>query len=158
MGKGKKIIRQAEEMGFKELPLTVFYGRPRKVKMTFSKNIPDYVAIIRDWFTGKDPETLFKVDRGGRTRRDIFLSTKEKIYVENLGKMSGFAGMDPENHLFEVSFWTENDEIIREFVKSIDQRFSDVGGILQHINWEKIRKKYKVDKEDCLLTWNKYLP
>ena len=45
MGKGKKIIRQAEQLGFKELPLTVLYGRPRKIKMTFSKNIMPLAAL-----------------------------------------------------------------------------------------------------------------
>ncbi len=158
MGKGKRIIKQANELGFLELPLTVLYGRPRKIKQTFSKIIPDYVAILRDWMTWKDPECLMKVDRGGRKRRDIFLSVKEKIYIENFGKVSGFGGYDTDNHVFQISFWTENDEVIREFVKSINEKFADVGGILDHIRWDKIKKQYKVEKEDCLPAWNKYLP
>ncbi|NVM30536.1 MAG: hypothetical protein HWN65_16975 [Candidatus Helarchaeota archaeon] len=160
MGKGKKIIKQAEQMGFKKLPLTILYGLPRKVRMTFSKFIPDYVDIIRDSITSKDPDVLMKVAKGGRKRIDVFLSTKLNLYIETLGKISGFAGVDPGNHIFKISFWTDGDagnEFIREFAKAMDQRFADVGGILEHINWVKIRKKYKVEKEDVLPAWNQIL-
>lgn len=157
MGKGKKIIRQAEQLGFKGFPLTILYGRPRKVRMTFSKLVPDYIDILREFMTSKDPECLMRIAKGGRGRMDVFLSVKEKIYIESIGKISGFAGMDPENHTFQISFWTENDDFVGDIVKAIDQRFSDVGGIRQHFNWKKLQKKYRVEQEDILPTWNKYL-
>ncbi len=157
MGKGKQIIKQAAELGLNNLPLTNLYGQPRKIKMMFSKNVPDYVSIIRDYLTLQDPEFEMKIHRGGRTRKDFFISVKESLYIETLGKMSGILGVDPSNHLFQISFYTKNEEHIRQIVKSIDEQFSDVGGILAHINWEKIKKVYKVEKEDCLAIWNKYL-
>lgn len=160
MGKGKKIIKQAEQMGFKKLPLTILYGLPRKVRMTFSKYVPDYIDLIRNSITSKDPEVLMRVAKGGRSRMDVFLSTKLNLYIENIGKISGFAGMDPANHVFQISFWTDSDagnEFIREFAQAMNDRFADVGGILEHINWAKIRKKYKVEEEDVRPAWNQYL-
>ena len=157
MGEGKRIMKEAAQLGMKNLPLTVLYGRPRKFRVTFSKNIPDYADILRELLTLRDSECRLKIHRGGRKRIDIFLSTKENIYIETLGMVSGLGLFDTANLVFKISFWTENEDFIREFARLMNEQFQDVGGILPNIIWEKIEKRYKVTKEECLPTWEKFL-
>jgi hypothetical protein len=150
---GSKAKKQAEKMGLTKQRLTILYGRPKKFRMTFSKNVPDVADAIRDFINFRDPNLIH--DRSGGFRSISFYYVSGQLYVEVLDKISGALAVNPGNHVIQVNIFCEDDEIIRGIANAINQIWDD--GILAHIDWKKVEGKFKVKQEDCIAAWKQWL-
>ena len=138
--------------------LTVLYARTRKFRQTFSKFIPDIGDAIRDYISFTLGSTLLQEKSGGgRNQTYYYLAPDLNLFVEVVDKMSGFTVYNCNNHLDRINIYNENDEYIRGIANAINALWSDVGGILEHVIWNKIENKFKVKKEDYIGTWKSFL-
>ncbi len=152
---GSKIRKEAENIGLTKQRLTQIYARARRIRMTFTKYIPDTTDAIRDYVNLIDP--TFKQDRsgGGRNNSFYYMSTTANIFVEVFDKAAGFAVTNPDNHAMQINIYSNNDEHIRGIAKAVNGIFED--GMLAHLDWKKIEGKFKVKPEDGIAIWNTLL-
>ncbi len=152
---GKKALKQAQKLGYIELPRVTLYGRPKHVKETFSGFKSDITSIIRDHLTFQDPQLVHSGSGGSRNHSDYFLSEQLKLFIQVTEKMAGMGVYRAINHVIMMEFYTENEKIIREIASLINKNWED--GILANMDWKKIKKKFKVDADECIAEWNKWL-
>lgn len=152
---GKKVPKRAEELGLTKLRMTILYARPRKIRTTFSKYVPDTADAIRDYVSPLDPSLVQGRSGGGRNNTYYYLAPEVNLYVEVADKAAGFVVVNPANHAIQISIFCDNDEHVRGIANAVNQRFAD--GILAHMDWKKIEKKFKVKREDCIAAWKALL-
>ncbi|NVM52257.1 MAG: hypothetical protein HWN66_01050 [Candidatus Helarchaeota archaeon] len=172
MGK-KKIQKKAEELGLNKLPLTVLYARPKRIGnsgtiiehlsglvpglLIPSKRIADTSVIMFNYFHSdvKDPSFDYDKDEGARTKKYFYLAPESNLYVEVIDNVQGFLIDLASNHVIQINIYSDNEEYKKAIANVINDTYKD--GILAHIKWKKIEKKYKVKQEDCIATWNRLL-
>ncbi|MHA1265238.1 MAG: hypothetical protein ACTSRS_08410 [Candidatus Helarchaeota archaeon] len=154
---GKKVRKQAEASGLKNQKHTILYARARKFRTTFSKYVPDCADAIRDYLTLQDSTLLQGKSGGGRNSTYYYLAPQIHVYVELLDKTSGFAVVNPSNHAIQINIWTDNEDYVRGIANAVNSCWADADGILAHMDWKKIEKKYKVNRDDCIAEWKKWL-
>ncbi|MHA1279116.1 MAG: hypothetical protein ACTSQI_21115 [Candidatus Helarchaeota archaeon] len=152
---GKKVLKLAKQLGLLGLPLYVLYGRAKKIRMTFSKYVPDVADAIRDFLTLKDENLIQGRSGGGRNNSFYYLSEALQLFVQVVDKASGFVVVNPSNHAIQFNIYTKDEELVRGIAQTINQIWED--GILAHMEWKKIEKKFKVNAEDGIAQWNKWL-
>jgi len=152
---GKNAKNEARKLGFHHLPLTTLYGRPKKMKMMFSKYKPDTVKHIGNYLKSIDPSFIEASSGGGRNNTFYLLAEQARLYVELEDKMSGFNAHDTSNHVERIKIYSEKPGHVREIAKIINQIWDD--GIFPHMEWEKLEKKYKVSREEIMAKWNELL-
>lgn len=154
---GSKALKEAKNLGLLKLRHTAIYSRARKIRATFSKYIPDVADEIRDYILASDPDLVHDRSGGGRNNSFFYLSTKLQLFVQVTDKAAGFAVVNPSNHAIQIEIYCDNDEIIRGIAKAVNDVYADEGGMLAHMEWNKIEKKFKVKADDCIATWNSLL-
>jgi hypothetical protein len=153
---GKKARKQAEGLGLTKLPIYRFYGRARGLKMKFSKTKPKFVNHITEFLRGIDPSTVDS--EGAKNMRSLYyqiLSPEAGTFVEVFDNVVGFNANMPKNRVFQMDIYTQNQNIVKDIVRIVNNRFED--GILNHLDFKKIEKKYKVKKDDVINAWNSFL-
>ncbi|NVM30706.1 MAG: hypothetical protein HWN65_17835 [Candidatus Helarchaeota archaeon] len=156
MGKGK-VRLQAEELGYTNFRLTTLYARPRQIKMRqrfLMRYIPDIVPAIRDYIIWNDPSTIEVMD-GTKNLKFYYVAEKIKLYVEIFDKTAFWTVMNPAKHATQINMYCNNEEIVRGIANAVNQVFED--GILAHMDWKWIEKKWKVKREDCISVWKRLL-
>lgn len=138
---GKKVRKRAGELGLTKLRMTILYARPRKMRMIFSKYVPDTADAIRDYVSTLDPSFVQSSSGGGRNNTYYYLAPQANLYVEVADKATGFALPNPANHAIQINIFSDNDEHIREIADAVNQQFAD--GILAHMDWKKTEKNSK---------------
>lgn len=121
----------------------------------FSTHKPDTADNIKDYMKLIDPDFVDGRSGGMRNNTYFCLAPQEKFYVEIVDKAAGFMIANPANHALQINIFSDNDEHIRGIANTVNQRWED--GILPHMNWKKIEKKYKIKREDAIATWNRFL-
>ena len=152
---GKKLKKQAINSGMTNLPKYTFFGKPKGLKMKFSKYKPKFVLAIRDWMRSVDPSAAEDESGGGRNNTFYLLSTQMGLYLEMPDKIAGFAVVNPDNHAMQIDIYTQNEEYVRTIVNIINDIWSD--GILAHLNLQKLEKKFKVSGSDIEQAWRNFL-
>jgi hypothetical protein len=152
---GRNAKKEAKKKGFKKLPMITLYGRPKSMKMMFSKYKPDTVREIGAYMKSIDPSFVETSSGGGRNNTFYMLDEQQKLYVELLDKMAGFNVHNASNHVEKIDIYTENQNHVQKIAKVINGIWDD--GIFPHMEWEKLEKKYKVGKDQIKTTWEKYL-
>jgi hypothetical protein len=152
---GSKVQKQAIQLGFNKFRLVQLYGRPRRIRRTFSKAIPDIVDAIRDNIAMQDAAVTIDKSGGGRNFSFYLLSQKAQIYTEVIIKMAGFAAVDPSNYAMQINIYTNNDQIVRGIANVINTLYED--GMLAHLEFDKFEKKYQVKQEAVIAEWKKWL-
>jgi len=164
MGKGLK--KEAMQLGLTKLPKYTFYGRPKKIKMKFYKPDtliitrypfwkPDTAYVIENWMTSIDPSCAMKKSPGARSFNFFYMSTQLGVYVEVYNKIAGVSPFNPDNYVSQIDIYTNNEDHVRAIAKGFNSLWDD--GILPHIDFKKIEKKFKVGKEDVIKQWNAFL-
>ncbi|MHA1649668.1 MAG: hypothetical protein ACTSYB_05705 [Candidatus Helarchaeota archaeon] len=154
---GKKVRKQAQKLGFTNLPVTELYARARKIKTTFSKYVPDVARVIYDYIMLQDPSMLHDRSGGGRNNSYYYLSEKLQLYVEVFDKAAGFVVANPSNHAIQIKIYTKDEDLVRTIANAVNSIYVDADGMLAHMDWRKIEKKFKVKRDDCIATWKKFL-
>ncbi|MBN1802349.1 MAG: hypothetical protein JW891_12635 [Candidatus Lokiarchaeota archaeon] len=152
---GKKCKKEAEKLGILNLPKYTFYGRPKGLKMKFSKYKPKFANEIRNWLLTFDPATTESESGGGRNNTFMMLAPQAGIYIEIADKMAGYAVPNPGNHVFEMNIHTDKMDVVKEIVKIVNSRWED--GIVPHLDVKKIEKKFKVNGTEVINAWNQFL-
>ncbi|HUX98500.1 MAG TPA: hypothetical protein VMV49_02985 [Candidatus Deferrimicrobium sp.] len=152
---GKKIPKQAEELGITKQRLTILYARAKKIRMTFTKYVPDTADAIRDYITLQDPTMIQDRTGGGRNNTWYYLAPQAQIYVEYFDKAAGFQIVNPSNHAVQINIFTDNLEHVRGIANAVNNCWED--GILAHMEWKKIEGKYKIKADDCIAAWKQWL-
>ena len=152
---GKKLRKEADRLGFTKLRKTVLYARAKKFRTTFSKYVPDTADAVRDYLTLHDPTLEQARSGGGRNNTWYFLAPQIQAYVEFVDKAAGFVVLNPSNHAIEISIFCDNEEHIRGLANAVNSVWED--GILAHMDWKKITKKFKVSQDEALAEWKKWL-
>ncbi|MDX1798110.1 MAG: hypothetical protein R3255_05635 [Candidatus Lokiarchaeia archaeon] len=154
---GKTVKKEAMQLGLTNLPRYTFYTQPRKVKAKFSRVKPDTAYIVEDWMTKIDPSTKMS-ESGGRTSQYHFLAPGLNLYVEVVSKMfakSRFTMYNADKQVSKFDIFTNNQDYVRTLVKGMNDIWED--GMVPHLNFEKLKKKFKVGKEDIINAWNSFL-
>jgi hypothetical protein len=154
---GKTVKKEATQLGLTNLPKYTFYAQPRKVKAKFSRVKPDIAYLVEDWMTKIDPSTKMG-ESGGRATAYYYLAPGLNIYVEVESKMfakSRFTMYNADKQVTKFDIFTNNQDYVRSLVKGMNEIWED--GMVPHLNFEKLQKKFKVGKEDIINAWNSFL-
>jgi len=130
---GKKIQKEAMQLGLTNLPKYTFYAQPRKVKAKASKVKPDIAYAVEN-------------------------SPGINTYVEVTSRMfakSRFTMYNADKQVTKFDIYSNNEDHVRTIAKDINAIWDE--GMIPHLNFEKLEKKFKVGKEDIMSTWNTFL-
>ncbi len=155
MGKGTK--KEAMQLGLTNLPKYTFYCQPKKVKAKASKVKPDIAYVVENWMTSIDPSTKMS-ESGGRTSEYFYLAPGINTYVEVTSRMfakSRFTMYNADKQVTKFDIYTNNEDHVRAIAKDTNAIWDD--GMIPHLNFQKLEKKFKVGKEDIMSTWNTFL-
>ena len=160
--KSKKIQKEAEILGFKNLQKYTFFGRRKggaiffkdTKKRTFSHNIPGFIIKIIEWLESIDPSTQASESGGGRNITFYLLSPQAGVYIEVDDKIAGALDI-PGNHIYKMDIYGQNEDLVRQIVKIINDQCKE--GIIAHLDLKKIEKKFKISSNDVINSWNQFL-
>ena len=150
-----KIRKQADRQGITNIKNVILYGRPKKMKMMFSKSKPDVVSLIADYMNLNDPGFAQGSSGGGRNNTFYLIAPQLNLYAEVSDKTAGFAAVDPSNHVIKLEIFSESEEHVRTIAQRINQQWED--GIMPHMEWNKLASKFKVHRDDIVAAWDYYL-
>ncbi|NVM54015.1 MAG: hypothetical protein HWN66_09975 [Candidatus Helarchaeota archaeon] len=156
MGK-EKVPKQAEELGFTKFRMTILYARPQNISIrqrVLTRYIPDVIYDIRDYIARND-SSLIEEMVGTKNVTAYYLAQKMNLYVVIFDKAAFWTIMNPAKHALQINIFSNNEEHVRGIANVVNHLWVD--GILAHMDWKWIEKKYKVDREDCIATWKEFL-
>ena len=154
---GKNVKKEAMKLGLTNLPEYTFYTQPRQVKAKASKVKPDIAYVVENWMTSIDSSTEMG-ESGGRTSEYHYLAPGLNTYVEVESKMfakSRFTMYNADKQVTKFDIYTDNEDHVRTIAKEMNAIWDD--GMVPHLNFEKLEKKFKVGKEDIMSSWNTFL-
>jgi len=154
---GKNVKKEAMQLGLMNLPKYTFYCQPKKVKAQFSKVKPDIAYAVENWITSIDPSTKMG-DTSGRTTEYFYLAPGVNTFAEVTSRMfakSRFTMYNADKQVVKFDIYTNNEDHVRTIVKDINAIWDD--GMIPHLNFEKLAKKFKVGKDDIINAWNAFL-
>jgi hypothetical protein len=177
---GKKAKKQANKLGFRELPLTVLYAQPKSIVEKHTKldtavniisgvaelfggsgasagtHIPDIADVIQDYCLKILKESEFRFDVSGSRSKECYLLAKNsQLYVEIVDKMKGIWQTRASNHLTQINIYSENKQHAKDIANLINKIHKE--GVIENTNWEEIEKKFNVSKKECIYTWEELL-
>ena len=152
---GKKVQKQAKSMGMTNLPKYTFFCQPEGIKRKFSTTTPKFVYTINDWVASFDQSCLRDDAGSARTVWSYILAPQSGIYIEITSKIAGYSAMSADNYVSQVDVYTENADVAKTVVKILNDQWPD--GMLNHINLDKIAKKFKVSGNDVVNAINQFL-
>ncbi len=155
---GSKVQKQAQQLGFDKAHHIVLYARPRKLRMTFSKSVPDVVDALRDYIALQDSTLTSDQSGRGRYINYYILAPKAQIYIEALIDMKGaivVKAVHPENMAIQINIYSNNDQYIRGIANAVNVLYED--GMLAHLEFNEFEKKYSVKQETIIAEWKKWL-
>ena len=152
---GSKLQKQAQQLGLDKLRHIILYARPRKLRMTFSKSVPDVVDAIRDYIALQDSTLVIDKSGGGRNFTYYIIAPKAQIYAELITKMAGLMAVDTSNMAMQLNIYSNNDQHVRGIANAVNVLYED--GMVPHLEFNKFEKKYLVKQEDLIAEWKKWL-
>ena len=161
---GKKIQKMAEKLGLTHLPLTVLYARPRKIKrkptiadeifaflqIASATRIPDVHLTIFKYLKRNlnDPSFKHKIRASGRSWECYYLVPDSNLYIEGITKLAGMLAVNPGNSVSQIKIYSGTEEYPRIIARLVNNLFEE--GMLAHMDWKKLEKKFKVKREECI--------
>jgi len=167
---GKEVQKKAQKLGLTNLPKFTFYGRPKKLKMKFSKIEPDIAYTVENCMKNVDPSFemeessklsnirsnfSYNIGLGKVGNSYYYIAPQKSVYVEIYNQLAGFAGWVPDNYVCQIDIYTNDEDHVRAITKDINALWDD--GIIPHLDFKKLEKKYKVKREDVINAWNAFL-
>ena len=91
-----------------------------------------------------------------RRQKEVFILNKEiGIFVEINCRISGMKIRKGSNHILRINIYSDDEKYIKGIANAVNNHFA--GGVLANIHWDKMKKVFKVDKEEVIASWNKIL-
>lgn len=157
----KSLRRRAEKLNLLNLPKPILYasaGRARtngavlKIYRTF---VPDTAIVIRKYLESLYWDTEMGISRASRNKEIFILASEINVFVEINCRMSGMNVRKGSNHMLKINIYSDKKEYIKGIANAINSHFAD--GILANINWDKMEKVFKIDRERSIASWNTLL-
>jgi hypothetical protein len=152
---GRAVQKQAKSMGMMNLPKYTFYCQPSGIKRKFSTTTPRFIYVINDWVLSFDQSCQRDDTGSARTVWSFILAPQAGAYIEVASKIAGFSAMSADNYVSQVDVYTENMDIVKGVVKILNDQWPD--GMFNHIDLQKIEKKFKVKGDDVVNAINQFL-
>ncbi|MHA2282436.1 MAG: hypothetical protein ACXAC5_16455 [Promethearchaeota archaeon] len=152
---GRKLQKQAKSIGLTNLPKYTFYCQPKGIKTKFSTTKPKFIYPIVDWLRSFDQSVQDDDTGSARQVWSFILAPQAGVYIESTSKIAGFNARSASNYVSQVDIYTENADIVKEVVKILYYQWED--GMVNHVNFEKIEKKFKVKRDDIINAFNSFL-
>ena len=125
--------------------------------------MPKLIIRIANWLINIDTSTEQSELGSGSGRKITFyvLSPQAGIFIEVDDQIAGMIDI-PENHVYKMDIYTQNGDIytqngdlVKQLVQIVNEQWDD--GILAHLDFGKIEKKFKVSAEEVTKVWSQYL-
>jgi len=160
--KSKKIIEEAETLGFKNFQKYTFFGQRKGgafIKTdtkgrTFSHDMPKVIIKIIKWLESIDPSTQESEIGSARNITFYLLSPQAGVYIEVDDKIAGMVDV-PANHVYKMDIYAQNEDLVKQIVKIVNDQWEE--GIIAHLDLTKIEKKFKINSDDVINAWNQFL-
>jgi len=160
--KSKKIKKEAEILGFKNLQKYTFFGQRKGLailktetkKHTFRHNMPKFIIKIIEWLESIDPSTQESDAGGGRNVTFYLLSPQAGVYIEVDDRIAGTLDI-PRNHVYKMDIYGKNEDLVKQIVKITNDQWKE--GVIAHLDFKKIEKKFKISSDDVINSWNQFL-
>ncbi|MFO7796339.1 MAG: zinc ribbon domain-containing protein [Promethearchaeati archaeon] len=152
---GRNAKKEAQKLGFHNLPLTILYSRPKEMKMMFNKYKPDTAKHIGNYMKTIDPSFIETNSGGPRSNTFYLLAEQAKLYVELENKMAAYNIHHAENHVERIKIYSDNPEHAKEIAKTLNQLWE--GGILPYLEPEHFEEVFKVGREELKSRWDELL-
>ncbi|MHA1266018.1 MAG: hypothetical protein ACTSRS_12370 [Candidatus Helarchaeota archaeon] len=123
--------------------------------MTFTIFVGDTADTIRDYLRRIDPSTLVDRSGSGRNNTYYFLAPRVRIYVEVIRKTAGLNANDPGNMVTKINIFSKFRAHTINIASRLNNLFPD--GMLAHLDWNKIEKKFHVSRSEVLAAWHSLL-
>ncbi|MBY8990282.1 MAG: hypothetical protein KGD58_05970 [Candidatus Lokiarchaeota archaeon] len=147
--------KQADSLGLTKLPKYTFYCQPKGIKKKFSTTKPRFIYSIEDYLKGLDQSVQEGDSGSARTVKSHILAPQAGLFLETISKIAGFSAMSADNYVSEINIYTENTDLVKNIVKILNNQWED--GIIPHIDFNKIQKKFGVKRDDVINAWNSFL-
>ena len=160
--KAKEIQKKAETLGLTNLQKYTFFGQRKggavlkkeTKKHTFRHNVPNFIIKIINWLESTDPSTQESDAGGGRNVFFYIISPQTGIYIEVDDRIAGALDIS-RNHVYKMDIYVQNEDSVRQIVKMVNEQWKE--GIIEHLEFNKIEKKFKISSDDVINSWNKFL-
>ena len=160
--KSKKIQKEAEVLGFKNMQKYTFFGQRKGGAIlktdtkahTFKHNMPRFIIKITEWLESIDPSTQESESGGARNITFYLLSPQAGVYIEVDDKIAGTLDI-PGNHVYKMDIYGQKEDLVRQIVKIVNDQWKE--GIIAHLDLKKIEKKFKISPDDVINSWNQFL-
>ncbi len=152
-----KITIQAEELGFTKFHMATLYARPNIINIrqrVLTRYVPDVIGIVRNYLLQNDPSVLEEMV-GTRELTAYYLSLKLYLYAEITDKTTFWTIMNPAKHALQINIFCNDEFHVRGIANAVNKIFYD--GMLIHMDWKFVEKKWQVKREDCIASWKKFL-
>ena len=152
---GKEVQKKAQKLGLTDLPKFTFYGRPKKLTLKFSKYKPDIAYTVENCMKNVDPSFDMGESSKPRSNKFYYMAPQKSVYVEIYNQLAGFAAFNPDNYVCQIDIYTNDEDHVRAITKDVNALWDD--GIIPHLDFKKLEKKYKVNREEIINAWNAFL-
>jgi len=153
MGKKKRILKLAYGLGLSQLKPIILYAQPKEISH-FGSSEPQLIYTIKDYLHSLDPSLMFT--RAGFTVHTFYyLAPSPQIYVELVNKLDGMNESKISNHVIQMNIYSNNIQHVQTIIKIVNNVWEN--GMLENINWKKMKNKFHVNKEMITESWEKAL-
>ncbi|MFX1495677.1 MAG: hypothetical protein ACFFBZ_15440 [Promethearchaeota archaeon] len=157
----KFLKRRAEKLNLLNLPRTILYASAGKARIwgavleIYSTFIPDTAIVIRKYLQSLDRGTEIAISRASRKKEIYILNSYIGVFVEVECRMSGANVRKGSNHILRINIYTDEEKYIKGIANAINDHFAN--GVLANINWDKMKKIFKIDRERVIASWEAIL-
>lgn len=156
---GKKLRKEAKNLGFLNYPKTTIYGGAGALKLVrgwgiYTTSVPIWALNIGGFLKNLDPDTKIGISKPDRNKLIFFLAPNLHVYIEIDAKTAGFLDTR-KNHVQQINIFSRDNKYVNEIAHVIND--SHKSGILNEIIWEKVGKKFNINQEQEIQMWKDIL-
>lgn len=156
---GKKLRKEAKNLGFLEYPKTTLYGGAGVLDIVrewgiYTTSIPVWAINIGRFLKNLDPDTKAGISKPDRNKIIFLLAPNLHVYIEIDAKTAGFMDVR-KNHVQQINIFSRDNTYVNEIAQIINNSYEN--GILHEIIWEKVRKKFVINQDREIQMWKDIL-
>ncbi len=155
---GKKLRKEAKNLGFLNYPKTVLYGGAGELTIGsawgYTTSIPIWAPFLEGFLKNLDPDTKIGISKPDRNKLIFFLAPNLHVYIEIDAKTAGFLDIK-KNHVQQINIFSRDNNYVNEIAHVINNCHKS--GILDEIIWEKVGKKFNINQEQEIQMWKDIL-
>jgi hypothetical protein len=139
-------------------PKTILYSGASELVLgaawTYTTSIPNWTYVLLGFLGENDAATETAISKPDRNKLIFFLSPNIHLYIEVNAKTAGFLD-SKNNHVQQVNIYDRDSKFVNQIAHIINDSYKT--GILNEIIWEKIEKKFDINREHEIQMWQEIL-